>query len=72
MSLINFLVREFKADKKFNYFLFMRSPLLVYMFYLVFRYNILVALIIERWFMFVYKIIRAYFTDNYNKKKEKY
>ena len=58
--------------KKFNFLLFIRSPMLTYLIYLICKYNILLSFILERWFMFIYKIFRAYVTDNYNTKKEKY
>lgn len=64
--------------KRFNYKLFVRTPLIAtiiyYLLYITYVkiHVILLALLLERWFMFVYKIFIAFINDNYNVKKEKY
>ena len=50
--------------KKFNFLLFISSPMLTYLIYLICKYNILLSFILERWFMFIYKIFRAYIDPN--------
>jgi len=72
-------VKNVVKYKKFNFLLFTRTPLLVIPIYKIISFFmtnistiILLSLLLERWFMFIYKIIVAYKSNNYLIKKEKY
>lgn len=69
-------VRNYIKYKKFNIWLFIRSPILTFLIYRLLpdKYNnkIFMALIFERWLLLGYKSINSYYNDDYNKKKLKY
>ena len=66
-------LKNFVKYKKFNLFLFLRSPALCLMLQLIIQTNnIWMIMILERWIMFVFKIIRSLIRNDYLKKKEKY
>lgn len=69
-------VRNFVKYKKFNFLLFIRSPIISYLIYksipTKYENRIFMALIFERWILLSYKSIYSYFNDDYHKKKLKY
>ena len=69
-------VRNYIKYKKFNFLLFVRSPILTFVIYKILpdKYDnkIFMALIFERWLLLGYKTIFSYCNDDYNKKKQKY
>ena len=66
-------LKNFVKYKKFNPFLFLRSPVLCFMLQIIIQTNnIWMIMILERWIMFVFKIIRSLIRNDYLKKKEKY
>jgi hypothetical protein len=69
------LLKNYVKYKKINLFLFLRSPIITYFFYyLIYSYKnkILVSIILERYFMFLYKISYSFVNNTYQKKKDKY
>lgn len=73
------LVKNYVKYKQIYPILFLRTPFLNFIFFMYFqvtnfntKYNILLAIIYERWFMFIYKILNAFVKDTYNLRKEKY
>ena len=66
-------LKNFVKYKKFNLFLFLRSPVLCLILKIIIQTNnIWMIMILERWIMFVFKIIRSWIRNDYLKKKEKY
>ena len=66
-------LKNFVKYKKFNLFLFLRSPTLCLILKIIIQTNnIWMIMILERWIMFVFKIIRSWIRNDYLKKKEKY
>lgn len=65
------LLKNFVKYKKINFFLFLRTPIINYLFYF-FDKNILYSILFERYFMFIYKILFNLFNNTYHKKKNKY
>ena len=66
-------LKNFVKYKKFNLFLFLRSPVLCLILKIIIQTNnIWMIMILERWIMFVFKIIRSLIRNDYLKKKEKY
>ena len=66
-------LKNFVKYKKFSPFLFLRSPALCFMLKIIIQTNnIWMIMILERWIMFVFKIIRSWIRNDYLKKKEKY
>ena len=69
------LLKNYVKYKKINLFLFLRSPIITYFFYYMIQsYNnpILVSILLERYFMFLYKISYSIINNTYQKKKDKY
>lgn len=69
--------KNYVKYKKISFFIFWRTPLLNIFFegvlrYLSYKRPVLLSIIWERIFFFVFKIIRSYLNDDYNRKKEKY
>ena len=70
--IIGFL-RNYIKYKKFQYKLFIRTPLLYLFINLLFQNNnIYQTLIYERWFFLIYKSLISIYNDDYNTRKEKY
>ena len=66
-------LKNFVKYKKFNLFLFLRSPVLCLILKIIIQTNnIWMIMILERWIMFVFKIIRSWIRNDYLTKKEKY
>lgn len=66
-------LKNYIKYKKLNIYLFLRSPLIVILLKNINISNdIFKLLIIERWIMFILKIIRSLWRNDYIKKKEKY
>lgn len=69
-------VRNYVKYKKFNLWLFIRSPIITFCIYKVipdkYKNKIFISLILERWLLLAYKSIYSYCNDDYNKKKQKY
>jgi hypothetical protein len=69
--------KNYVKYKQVNVFVFLRTPFLNMIFESIFRYlswrsPILLSIIWERIYFFVFKIIRSYLRDDYNRKKKKY
>ena len=66
-------LRNFVKYKKFNLLLFIRTPLLYFLLFLILQTrNIWKIIVLERWLMFIYKTSKSLYNDDYNTKKEKY
>ena len=71
------LCKNYVKYKQISFFIFLRTPFLNIFFesilrYLSYRRPILLSIIWERIFFFVFKIIRSYIRDDYHRKKNKY
>ena len=71
------LCKNYVKYKRLSFFMFLRTPFLNVFFesllrYLSYRRPILLSIIWERIFFFVFKIIRSYIRDDYNRKRIKY
>jgi len=71
------LCKNYVKYKRLSFFMFLRTPFLNILFesflrYFSYRRPILLSIILERIFFFVFKIIRSYLRDDYNRKKKKY
>ena len=66
-------LKNYVKYKRFNPFLFLRSPLLCFILQIIIQTNnIWMIMILERWLMFCFKIFRSFLRNDYQKKKEKY
>jgi hypothetical protein len=66
-------VKNYVKYKRFHPLLFLRSPLLYFLLQIIIQTdNIWMIMILERWIMFVFKIIRSLWRNDYQIKKEKY
>jgi len=71
-SLITALLGAVVKYKRFNYKLFLRTPLMIapiyyFLYFINIKINIiLLSVLLEKWLMFIYKIIIACVNDNYN------
>jgi hypothetical protein len=67
------LMRNYIKYKKFNIFLFIRTPIIYLFINLLFQNNnIWQILIYERWFFLIYKSLLSIYNNDYIKKKNKY
>ena len=73
------LLKNYVKYKKINFFLFLRTPFLNYLFFMFLQLlrchtnkNLLLAIIYERWTLFIYKIIKSFMKGTYNLRKDKY
>ena len=71
--------KNYMKYKQFNIILFLRTPFVCTIIYNLIKFMIvnksilfLSTLILERWIMFIYKIIYSFIDDSYGKKKNKY
>ena len=72
------LFRNYAKQKEVKYELFLRTPIII----LISKYllesleysgnSLILSLIIERWFLLLYKGILSYINNDYVKKREKY
>ena len=66
-------IKNYVKYKKISFCLFIRTPLICLCLYLIIKdkiYNpILSSIILERWFMLLYKSIKSFIDDDYHKKK---
>ena len=66
-------LKNYVKYKRFCPFLFLRSPLLSFLLQIIIQTNnIWMIMILERWLMFIFKIIRSLLRNDYQRKKEKY
>ena len=66
-------LKNYVKYKQFNIFLFLRTPLCIFFIQLLLKTNnIWKVLIYERWLMFIFKIVRSLYRDDYHNKREKY
>ena len=66
-------LKNYVKYKRFSPFLFLRSPLICFLLQIAIQTNnIWMIMILERWIMFIFKIIRSLIRNDYLKKKEKY
>ena len=71
------LCKNYVKYKQISVFIFLRTPILNIFFesllrYLSWRSPVLLSVIWERIFFFVFKIISSYLRDDYKRKKKKY
>ena len=66
-------LRNFVKYKNFKPLIFIRTPLLYFFLFLIFQTNnIWKIIVLERWFMFVFKTLKSIYRRDYITKKEKY
>ena len=66
-------LKNYVKYKRFNIFNFIRTPLVYFLLINLLRTdNFWMILILERWFFFIFKIIRSLWRNDYLQKKEKY
>jgi len=66
-------LRNFVKYKNFKPLIFIRTPLLYFFLFLIFQTNnIWKIIVLERWFMFVFKTLKSVYRRDYIIKKEKY
>ena len=66
-------MKNYIKYKKIEPFVFLRTPLIYFLFKNIFlNADPYQLLIYERWFFFTYKIIRSYVNDDYYIRKKKY
>jgi len=66
-------LKNYVKYKRFNVFIFIRTFYIYFILKLFIQTNnTWLILILERWFFFVFKIIRSLINNDYNTKKQKY
>ena len=66
-------LRNFVKYKNFKPLIFIRTPVLYFFLFLILQTNnIWKIIVLERWFMFVFKTLKSVFRRDYIIKKEKY
>ncbi len=66
-------LKNYVKYKQFNILNFLRTPVIYLLFQLISQTNdYWKILILERWFFFIFKIIRSLWRNDYIKNKEKY
>jgi hypothetical protein len=66
-------LRNFVKYKNFKPLIFIRTPVLYFVLFLIFQTNnIWKIIVLERWFMFVFKTLKSVYRRDYIIKKEKY
>ncbi len=66
-------IKNYVKYKQFKILIFLRTPLLyIFIFLLIQETNIWKLLILERWFLLLYKSILSLYRNDYINKKEKY
>lgn len=67
------LIKNYVKYKKINLYLFLRTPILYYIIQLFIQSNnIYKILLYERWSMFIYKILKSLYNNDYQVRKVKY
>ncbi len=65
--------RNYVKYKQFKFYVFLRTPILyIFIFLLIQETNIWKILILERWFLLLYKSFLSFYRKDYIQKKEKY
>ena len=66
-------LKNYVKYKRFNILVFLRTLYIYYILKLAIQTdNTWIILMLERWFFFLFKIIRSIINDDYNNKKQKY
>ena len=66
-------LKNYVKYKRFNILILLRTPLLYFLLQLILQTNnIWKILVFERWILFLFKIIRSLYRNDYLVKKEKY
>ena len=66
-------LKNYVKYKRFNIFVFLRTLYIYFILKLSIQTNnIWIILMLERWFFFVFKIIKSIINNDYNNKKQKY
>ena len=66
-------LRNFVKYKNFKPLIFIRTPVLYFFLFLILQTNnIWKIIVLERWFMFVFKTLKSVYRRDYIIKKEKY
>ena len=66
-------LKNYVKYKRFNILVFLRTLYIYYILKLTIQTdNTWIILMLERWFFFLFKIIRSIINDDYNNKKQKY
>jgi hypothetical protein len=66
-------LKNYVKYKRFNILVFLRTLYIYYLLKLSIQTNnTWLILMLERWFFFIFKIIKSIINDDYNNKKQKY
>lgn len=66
-------LRNFVKYKNFKPLIFIRTPVLYFFLFIILQTNnIWKIIVLERWFMFVFKTLKSIYRRDYITKKEKY
>jgi hypothetical protein len=66
-------LKNYVKYKQFNILNFLRTPVVYFLFQLILQTrDYWKILILERWFFFIFKIIRSLLRNDYQQKKDKY
>jgi hypothetical protein len=66
-------LKNYVKYKQFNILNFLRTPVIYFLFQLILQTrDYWKILIFERWFFFIFKIIRSLWRNDYQQKKDKY
>ena len=66
-------LRNFVKYKNFKPLIFIRTPILYFVLFLILQTNnIWKIIVLERWFMFIFKTIKSVYRRDYIIKKDKY
>lgn len=66
-------LKNYVKYKQFSLYLFLRSPLTCFLLQVFIQTNnYWMILILERWFMFFFKIMRSFWRNDYQRNKHKY
>lgn len=67
------LIKNYVKYKKISFYLFFRTPILFYLIQLFIQSNNIYKLLLyERWIMFIYKILKSLYNNDYEARKIKY
>jgi len=67
------LIKNYVKYKQISLYLFFRTPILFYLIQLFIQSNNIYKLLLyERWIMFIYKILKSLYNNDYEERKIKY
>ncbi len=66
-------LKNFVKYKQYKPYIFIRTPIIYFLLHFFFHIqNVWKIIVLERWFMFLYKISASLYRNDYIKKKDKY